>query len=68
MKDVSDWSDDDLEWGLVGCAHDMDHVLEKIIDAENIKEALSAIEEYEEVTSTRKSYELEIERRKSKGE
>lgn len=63
-KPLDEWSDEDLEWGLVGCAHDMDNALEMIIDAEDEEEAEKAGEEYLDVVATRAAYELEIENRK----
>lgn len=68
MKDVSTWSKDDLEWGLVGCAHDMDHALEMIIDAENEEEASKAGKEYMDVVLTHHAYQNELNRREKEGE
>lgn len=60
---LSEWTDEDLEWGLVGCAHDMDHALDLIKKADDESDAYAAGLEFLNVMATRAAYKKEQFRR-----
>ena len=63
-KPLNEWTTDDLEWGLVGCGHDMDNAIDMIINAKEYHRAKKAGEEYANIVATRSAYELELNNRK----
>lgn len=62
-KPLNEWSQDDLDWGLVGCGHDLDNALEMLKDANTLKDAKAASKEYMDVWKCSERYEKEIKRR-----
>lgn len=63
FSNIESWSTEEIEWGIQGCGHDQDHVLEKMLKAKSTGELIELIKEYNETEDLYKRYEKILEDR-----